>query len=117
MSKEFINWLTEEVNQRGWSNSELSRRSGMATSTISMIFSEQSKPGWDFCLAIATAFGEPPEKVFRLAGLLPSLPGSEDEQSLKEILDIAKNMTPENRQDLLNYARYRYQQQGTKRGK
>jgi transcriptional regulator with XRE-family HTH domain len=117
VKKDFVSWLNDEMNKRGWSNSELHRRSGMATSTISMILGGQNKPGWDFCLAIANALGEPPEKVFRLANLLPPLPASEDEQIIKEVMDIVKNMTLENRQDLLNYARYRYQQQGTKREK
>ncbi|MCQ3980231.1 MAG: hypothetical protein DPW09_43000 [Anaerolineae bacterium] len=117
VKKDFVSWLNSEMNKRGWSNSELHRRSGMATSTISMILGGQNKPGWDFCLAIANALGEPPEKVFRLANLLPPLSAGEDEQVIKEVIDILKNMTPENRQDLLNYARYRYQQQEPKRGK
>lgn len=81
----------------------------MATSTISMIFSEQSKPGWDFCLAIANALGEPPEKVFRLAGLLPRVAGNEDEQIAKELMEIFRNLSPQDQQDVLDFARFRYQ--------
>lgn len=76
MAKDFLTWLNDELRDRGWSNSELHRRSGMATSTISMILGGQKKPGWDFCAAVAQALGEPPDKLFRMAGLLPSIPAS-----------------------------------------
>jgi hypothetical protein len=66
----------------------------------------------DRCLAIAHAFDEQPEQVLRLAGHLPPSagPGARD-QIVEDLVDLAERMTPENRQDLLNYARYRYQKQ------
>jgi len=109
MVDDFVTWLTTEMNTRGWSNSELARRSGMAHSTISMIISGQKKPGWDFCAGIAGAFGEAPDKVFRLAGLLPPLPASEDAPTLREIMELAKRMTPEQREQVADYIRYLYQ--------
>jgi len=48
---------------------------------------------------------------------LLALPGGKDEQVVRELVDITKNMSPENRQELLEYARYRYQQQEGKKGK
>lgn len=111
VTKEFVDWLTSELNRRGWSNSELRRRTdnAVANSTISMVLSGQSNPGWDFCAAVAEAFGEPPEKIFRLAGLLPPLPASEDAPTLREIMELAKRMTPEQREQVADYIRYLYQ--------
>lgn len=117
MAKDIVTWLNDELNRRGWSNSELHRRSGMANSTISMVLGGQKKPGWDFCAAIARALGEPPEKIFRLAGLLPPLPASDD-TLLQELLELAGNLSPQSREELLTYARFRYQhEQNEKQGK
>jgi len=80
---EFSTWLMQELEKRGWSNSELARRANVVPSTISMIISGSAKPGVDACLGIARAFGESPVKVFRLAGLLPPL------DTRKELLDEA----------------------------
>lgn len=74
---EFVDWLNAELEARGWSNSELARRAGVVPSTVSMVISGHSKPGVDFCLGVARALNEPPEKVFRLAGLLPSKPSGD----------------------------------------
>ena len=109
MAKDFVTWLNGELNKRGWSNSELHRRSGMANSTISMILGGQKKPGWDFCAAIAKALGEPPEKVFRLAGLLPSIPAG-DASTVKEINELLRSLPPDQQKQVLDYVRFLYQQ-------
>lgn len=114
---DFSVWILDEVNKRGWTPAELAKRAGINTGTLSRVLNGTRNPGPDLCLAVAKALGEPPEKIFRLAGLLPILPAGEEDQTLKEILDIAKNMSPENRQDLLSYARYRYQQEQEKKRK
>lgn len=73
----FSDWLLQEVERRGLTYSELARRGGTTPARVSQVISGD-KPGWDFCLAVARAFGEPPEKIFRLAGLLPPEPGDDD---------------------------------------
>lgn len=48
-----------------------------------MVMTEQRNPGPDFCNNIARALNVPPERVFRLAGLLPPvIIGQEQEQEL-----------------------------------
>ena len=115
MSDELRTWLAQEIDRRGWSHRMLARQISLSHSLVSKALSGKMRASADFCIRVAQALDEPPEKVLRLAGILPMSPANEHEQALKEILDIAKNMTPENRQDLLNYARYRYQQQGGKK--
>jgi hypothetical protein len=63
----------------------------------------------DFCIKIAQVLGEAPEKVLRLANILPQLPVSEDDPTLREINDTLRNMTSEQRQEALRYIRYLYQ--------
>lgn len=67
-------WLNEEIERRGWTYSELARRARISTGTLSNIMAGRNRPGLDFCVGISRALDKPPEKVLRLAGLLPALP-------------------------------------------
>jgi transcriptional regulator with XRE-family HTH domain len=67
---ELATWLVKELDNRGWSQRELGRRAGIAGATVSRVIAGDQNPGWDFCLAIAKAFGEEPMTVFDMAGLL-----------------------------------------------
>ncbi len=63
--------LTSEMAERGWSMRELAKRAGISHSQISNIVNGQANPGADFCLSVAHALNMSPEKIFRLAGILP----------------------------------------------
>jgi len=101
---DFINWLTSELNQKGWTNSELARRANVVPSTVSTILSGQKKPGKTFCAGVARAFGLPVDQVMRLAGLLPSLPLPDNDPTLKELYEIGRQLTGAERKRLLNVA-------------
>lgn len=60
---------------------------------------EQRNPGFDFCVGIARAFGEQPEKVLRLAGLLPPVPPEVAEEH--EIRDLVRSLPHHERQNAL----------------
>lgn len=72
--KLLIEWLRGEIEERGWTIRELGRRSGINPGTLSYVLNYERGAGPGFCQKIAATFGEPPEKIFRLAGLLPSVP-------------------------------------------
>jgi len=107
---DFVNWLIDEMNKRGWSNSELARRAGVVHSTISMILSGKSNPGNDLCVGIAKALKIPPEEVFRRAGILPPLPAPDNDPTLEEITAYLKRLSSEDRKEVLMYTHFRYQQ-------
>lgn len=109
MNNELRDWLSQELNQRGWSHNELARRAGVAQSAVSGTLSGNRKAGTEFCVKVASALDEPPEKLLRLAGILPTSP-LQDSQ-LQELIDLIKNLSPENRQDVLDYIRFRFQQE------
>ena len=90
MNDKLINWLNTQLEERGWSQRELARRTGLSHTAISTVLNSQRNPGWDFCAAIARTLGEPPENVFRMAGLLPSvsLPAYE----AKEVLYLFQSL-------------------------
>lgn len=106
---DFIEWLEAELRKRSWDISELARRSGLYASTFSRILSRERKAGPEACVGIARALGEPPEKVFRLAGLLPDLPVPEDEKLERELIEAVRQLPPDEREEILWYARKRYE--------
>ena len=66
----FSEWLEAELNQRGWRQAELVRRSGLSVGHVSRIITSQRLPGSDAIQGIARAFKMPVEDVMRQAGLL-----------------------------------------------
>lgn len=67
---EFANWLQNELNNRGWDQAELSRRSEITKAQISRVLVGDRSAGVDFCIAVARALGIPREEVFRARGWL-----------------------------------------------
>jgi transcriptional regulator with XRE-family HTH domain len=106
--KNFVEWLLVELNKREWQPATLARKANLNTGTLSHILNETRKPGPEVCRAIAVALEEPPETVFRIAGLLPPLPGPEDDLILRELSEVVKRLTPPNRAEVLTYALYRF---------
>ncbi|MCA9941755.1 MAG: helix-turn-helix transcriptional regulator [Anaerolineales bacterium] len=105
---DFIDWLNNQLRKRAWSNNELARRTRYSSSNVSLVLTGQQAPSWEFCYRVAQALSEPPEKAFRLAGLLPPAPPERDPLA-QEIQDIIKQLSPGDREELLAYARLRYQ--------
>lgn len=108
MDKDFSTWLIDEMNTRGWSNSELARRANVVPSTVSMIVSRRKKPGIDFCTGIARALKTPPERVFRLAGLLPLVIGDDNDRK-REIEEYWPYLPDDDRDTLAILARTLYE--------
>ena len=48
MSDKFRAWLSEELDQRGWSQSELARRAGVSQFAVSSVISGNRNPGADY---------------------------------------------------------------------
>jgi transcriptional regulator with XRE-family HTH domain len=104
----FVAWLEREMGDRRWTSADLARAAGVYTATVTRIRNGDRQPGADFCRGVARAFELPPDWVFRLAGLLPPLPGTEDDLTLGEINEIAKNLSPEERREAREYLLWRY---------
>ena len=67
----FSEWVLQELDTRGWSQSDLARASGLTRGTISNLLNEVASPNPQTCIQIAKAFELPPEVVLRKAGILP----------------------------------------------
>jgi transcriptional regulator with XRE-family HTH domain len=106
---DFKLWLEQEANVRGWSHNELARQASLAQATVSNVLSGQRAPGCEFCIKIAAALNVSPVVVLIKAGILP--PPSDDDIDLTEIMDAIRQLSPEVRQEVLEYVRFRLQQQ------
>jgi transcriptional regulator with XRE-family HTH domain len=97
MDTDFITWLTHQMDERDWNNTDLARRASVVPSTVSMIVSGQKRPGLAFCKGVAKAFGVSPEYVLRLAGQLPPVSPSPlaDIPYLQEIAERVSKRSPE----------------------
>lgn len=106
MSDELRAWLSSELEKRGWSYRELARRADISNALVSRTLSGDMKASPDFCIKVAIALGEPPEKLMRLAGILS---GSEDDPTLREAIDLLRNLPPSQYKEALRFLRFLYQ--------
>jgi transcriptional regulator with XRE-family HTH domain len=109
MSEELRAWLSKELERRRWSQGELARQAGISRSFVSMVLSGDTSPSINFCHKVAQALGEAPEKVLRLAGILPSATTSDNDPILTELQDLVRNLPPQQREEALRYLQYLYQ--------
>ncbi|MFZ1709742.1 MAG: helix-turn-helix domain-containing protein [Anaerolineae bacterium] len=96
----FSEWLEAELNQRGWRQAELVRRSGLSVGHVSRIITSQRLPGSDAIQGIARAFKMPVEDVMRQAGLLPSS-AINSQQALAELHKKIDKLSESDRQIIL----------------
>lgn len=101
--EKLIEWVNRKLADNNLSIRKLAERMSMSDSNLSKILSGKVDPGVKFYLKLADAFNEPVSKVFKLAGILPSL-SSDEEITFAELLEIAKKLTPEEREDVMRYA-------------
>lgn len=107
---DFSDWLLNEINRRGWSQSELARRAGIPRQIISNYINRQrEKPDSDVLISISRALNLPPETVFRAAGLLP--PVDEDTEYQEEFFHLLSQLSPQERQEILDLLRFKAERQ------
>ena len=73
-------WIVENPSEREWRPADLAHRGGTRDATVSRILHGSRKAGPEVCVAIVTALDVPPERVFRIAGILPPLPPAVEEE-------------------------------------
>lgn len=104
----FVSWLENGIKARGWTIRGLARRAGLTHVTISNVLNGTRNPGVEFCLGVARALREPPELVFRRAGLLPDREGIEDEL-FGRFRAYIEALSPERREELFRYVMFLHQ--------
>jgi len=97
------NWIRAQLDERGWRPADLARHAGLTNATLSRILNGTRQAGPEVCTAIANALGVPPEYVFRLAGLLPTLPPVVEQE--KEALGLFRALDTQMRSVALRILR------------
>jgi transcriptional regulator with XRE-family HTH domain len=88
-----IEFLEAELVRRSWRQADLARATRVPDATIHHILNGSRRAGPEVCNALARALDEPPERIFRMAGLLPPLsPEVEGEQ---EAVRILRGLSPD----------------------
>jgi transcriptional regulator with XRE-family HTH domain len=88
-----IEYLEKELVGRSWRPADLARAARLPDATISHILNGSRRAGPEVCNALARALNEPPERIFRLAGLLPPLPPEVEEET--EAVRILRTLPPD----------------------
>ena len=83
-------FLEQKIADHFWRPADLARKAHIPDATLSRILSQSRQAGPDVCKALARALDQPPEKIFRLAGLLPPSrdPGEDEEELLHHYRDL-----------------------------
>jgi len=92
-----------ETERRAWSFGELNNQAGLAPGTVQRVVAGETSPGWEFCLKVSWALTESPEKLFRLAGLLPNLPPAIEEEF--EAISLLRSLSAESRRNIMGLLR------------
>jgi len=70
MDDNFSAWLADQLSERGMTQADLSRASGISPTSIANLLNGHRSPGADACSKIAIAFRMPEETIFRIAGIM-----------------------------------------------
>ena len=98
----FIEWVNKVEEREGWSDKKFA--DAAIVSHSSLVNARKGKPpGWDVCKKLADAAGDDPCLVFRLAGLLPTIPAQEAQTN--ELIYISSGMGSDNRELLIEMGR------------
>ena len=96
-------FLEAELARRSWRPADLARAAGVPDATISHILNGSRRAGPDVCNALARALDKQPERIFRLAGLLPPLPPAVEEE--QEAVRILRGLSPDLREAAMRMLR------------
>lgn len=107
---DFPIWLQGELQLRGWSISELSRKSKISDAHLSRLLSGGRKPGVEALIAIAQALELPVALLYRQAGLLPPVNDGLITVEQEWLHVFRQALDPQEQQELLEHARFALRQ-------
>lgn len=111
---DFSVWLEDQLVSRGWRPIDLANAAGLPNATVTRILNGDRRAGPDAANAIAKGLNLPAEMIFRAAGLLPPEPTQEENLTFQQVLSIMRQMSPDERQEILDYALFRLRRKESK---
>ena len=93
----FVEWIYGELNQHGWTQAELARRSHITPAALSRILNGDRQPGVDTIVGLSRALNVPADEILRHAGLLPPKHAiAADLRQYDDTIATIASLTPEN---------------------
>ena len=96
----FSEWLQAELNRRGWMPSDMVQAGGPKLPTLGRILNQERGVGGASVRKIARALSLPEDYVMRKAGLLSPARTEDDPTSLKRLMEVARQLSDEDREEL-----------------
>jgi transcriptional regulator with XRE-family HTH domain len=99
VNEQLSEFLNAALRERNWSQRELGRQADVSGALVSEVINGNVPASTRFCVSVARALGESPERLLRLAGYLPDLPdtSSHDEERaihiFRQIPDAYRDLT------------------------
>lgn len=101
----FHNWLQNKLDEREWTQADLSRKTKASRATISNIISGKRGVGMDMALAISKAFDVPVLEVLEVAGLVGSQPVKD--RLIETIVYLTSQLPESEREGIVEYVKLR----------
>ena len=104
---EFAQWLQNQLNQRGWSQTDLVRRSEaighkISQSQLSNVLLKRRQAGPETCISVARALELSNDEVFRARGWLPAPKNDEIDPRAERLARRVSALPPRSREIALN---------------
>ncbi len=109
----FWEWIDSKRGGMSWR--EIERIGGMANGTISRRFKERAAPTLGNCEALATALKLMPREVLIKAGLIDETLRDLEDATLQQVVAIMKQLSPEARAKVAEYASFLLSQKSGQR--
>lgn len=104
MGNGLVKLLNEELTKRNLSNRDAAKAIGISHPTLGIVLSGE-QPSFETCQKLSKFLRMPLVSILSLAGLLPNVPESTAEE--EQLLYLFRQMTPEQRRDVLEYADFK----------
>lgn len=102
----FADWLINQMQSRGWSQSDLARRANIHRQVVSgYINVKVAKPDEEILSKIAMGLGLPDSVVFQAAGIMKG--DTPETQTIKEINYLVAGLPEDDKADVIAYIRHR----------
>lgn len=105
MNNYFVEWVHEQMRERGWGLMDLHRASGLDAGGLSNLLAGKRNPGLKTCKALANAFGVSPDVVFQAAGQLGNKVTEINDAYISEINSTYNRFTAENKREAIEFFR------------
>lgn len=105
MAGDFSSWIKENMDERGWSQADLVRASGLSKQAISYYMNKSRYPSIEAVIAICKAFTLPLTAGLVALGVLE--PPKDKDKLAEEAENLFEDLDPDDKTEVLSFMRYR----------